>query len=263
MNRICLKNIRKSMTMEAFILGGYRTIQIAFNKSIAEEKLPKELKVYLTSEKNTLGILTNQWMEGEMFEFEIKQHLHKVLDIKQEKYIYLEKKCSTESFYECLVKRIVASDFKNCPKKCNPRTFSLPKSEEFDKIPSCEDNDKPCANIKTVEIFKATTTKLCPKLCQMVQYSGKKISVYDYKHDPYSYSFRYRFTPPHTEKIYEEYLIYDIVSMVGSVGGNLGMWIGFSFTGIISNLMKIIRNHRSEIMRPTGAVAANGDPPRV
>ena len=91
----------------------------------------------------------------------------------------------------------------------------------------------------------------------------KKISVYDYKQDPYSYSFRYRFTPPHTEKIFEEYLIYDIFNMVGSVGGNLGMWIGFSFTGIISNLMKIIRNHRSEIMRPTGAVAANGDPPRV
>ena len=242
MNRICLKNIRKSMTMEAFILGGYRTIQIAFNKSIPEEKLPTELKVYLTSEKNTLGILTNQWMEGEMFEFEIKQHLHKVLDIKQEKYIYLEKKCSNESFYECLVKRIVASDFKNCPKKCNPRTFSLPKSEEFDKIPSCEDNEKPCANIKTVEIFKATTTKLCPKLCQMVQYSGKKISVYDYKQDPYSYSFRYRFTPPHTEKIFEEYLIYDIFNMVGSVGGNLGMWIGFSFTGIISNFIKMILN---------------------
>ena len=28
--------------------------------------------------------------------------------------------------------------------------------------------------------------------------------------------------------------------MVGSVGGNLGMWIGFSFTGVISNLIKMI-----------------------
>ena len=248
MNRICLKNIRKSMTMEAFILGGYRTIQIAFNKSIAEEKLPTELKVYLTSEKNTLGILTNQWMEGEMFEFEIKQHLHKVLDIKQEKYIYLEKKCSNESFYECLVKRIVASDFKNCPKKCNPKTFTLPISEEFDKIPSCKRNEKPCANMVTVDIFRETTAKHCPKLCNIVQYSGKLSMVYNRGQGPYDYSFRYRFAPPHTEKIFEEYLIYDIVNMVGSVGGNLGMWIGFSFTGIFSKLIKMILNHgRAEL----------------
>ena len=61
---------------------------------------------------------------------------------------------------------------------------------------------------------------------------------------PYIYSFRYRFAPPHTEKIFKEYLIYDIVNMVGSVGGNLGMWIGFSFTGIISHLMKMIRDRR-------------------
>ena len=57
MNRNCLKNIRKSDSMEAFMQGGYRTIQITFNKSIPEENLPKELKVYVTSEKNTYGIL--------------------------------------------------------------------------------------------------------------------------------------------------------------------------------------------------------------
>ena len=49
MNRNCLKNIRKSDSMEAFMQGGYRTIQITFNKSIPEENLPKELKVYVTS----------------------------------------------------------------------------------------------------------------------------------------------------------------------------------------------------------------------
>ena len=226
--------------MEPFILGGYRTIQINFNKSIPQEKLPIELTAHMTSEKNSYGILTNQWMDGEMFQFGIKQNLHKVLDIKQEKYIYLGNKCSTESFYECVVKRLVAYDFKTCPKKCNPKIFSLPKSEEYDKIPFCKDNEKPCASFETVEIFQATTTKFCPKLCNMVQYSGKKIMVYKHKQGPYTYSFRYRFTPPHTEKVYEEYLIYDIVNMVGSVGGNLGMWIGFSFTGVISNLIKMI-----------------------
>ena len=71
-NRICLKIIREDETMEPFILGGYRTIQINFNKSIPQEKLPIELTAYMTSEKNSYGILTNQWMDGEMFQFGIK-----------------------------------------------------------------------------------------------------------------------------------------------------------------------------------------------
>ena len=35
--------------------------------------------------------------------------------------------------------------------------------------------------------------------------------------------------------VYEEYLIYDHVELIGSVGGTLGMCIGFSFTGVIQN----------------------------
>ena len=244
-NRICLKINRQDETMEPFWLGGYRTIQIAFKKSIPQEKLPIELRLYMTSEKNSYGISTNQWMDGEMFEFEVNQNFHKVIDLKQEKYIYLQKarsKCSHESFDECLVKRIVNTNFTNCPKKCNPMTFTLPSSEEYDKIPLCEGKEQLCANNLTVHVFRNTTTQICPKLCNIVQYSGKLIMVYNHKQGPYNYSFRYRFAPPHTEKIFEEYLIYDIVSMVGSVGGNLGMWIGFSFTGFISNMMIIIQN---------------------
>ena len=34
--------------------------------------------------------------------------------------------------------------------------------------------------------------------------------------------------------VYEEYLVYDAIDMIGSVGGTLGMFIGFSMTGVIS-----------------------------
>ena len=47
--------------------------------------------------------------------------------------------------------------------------------------------------------------------------------------------------------VYEEYYIYDAISMVGSVGGTLGMCIGFSFTGLISSLMNI-SNHAISVM---------------
>ena len=55
-----------------------------------------------------------------------------------------------------------------------------------------------------------------------------------------TFGFLYHFYDNSTT-VYEEYLIYDAISMVGSVGGTLGMCIGFSFTGIISFLINILQ----------------------
>ena len=41
--------------------------------------------------------------------------------------------------------------------------------------------------------------------------------------------------------LYEEYLVVDIITVIGSVGGTLGMCIGFSFTNMISFLMNILQ----------------------
>ena len=41
--------------------------------------------------------------------------------------------------------------------------------------------------------------------------------------------------------MYEEYWVYDMTSMIGSVGGTLGMCIGFSFTGVLSSFLRILQ----------------------
>ena len=43
------------------------------------------------------------------------------------------------------------------------------------------------------------------------------------------------------EKLYEEYLIYDIIGMVGSVGGTLGLFTGFSFAYIVTLLINFAK----------------------
>ena len=40
--------------------------------------------------------------------------------------------------------------------------------------------------------------------------------------------------------VFEEYLIFDIIGMIGSVGGTLGMCIGFSFTNVITIFFKFV-----------------------
>ncbi len=43
---------------------GYTTISLTWNESITYNKLP-DLEFYLTSEKNSLGAVYYEWMDGE------------------------------------------------------------------------------------------------------------------------------------------------------------------------------------------------------
>ena len=41
------------------------------------------------------------------------------------------------------------------------------------------------------------------------------------------------FLPPERKKIAEEYLLYDVIGVIGAVGGTMGLCIGFSIFGKI------------------------------
>ena len=82
----------------------------------------------------------------------------------------------------------------------------------------------------------------CPKkLCTTLEYSGEE-SYYNKLIDKnITVGFEYEI-PSNLVILYEEYWIYDVISMISSVGGTLGLCIGFSFTGMISFLSSLIQN---------------------
>ena len=43
--------------------------------------------------------------------------------------------------------------------------------------------------------------------------------------------------------VFEEYLIYDFVSIIGSIGGTLGLFIGFSFSKLVSIMLHQIQKY--------------------
>ena len=51
----------------------------------------------------------------------------------------------------------------------------------------------------------------------------------------------YGFETPKQTKVYEEYIIMDGMSMIGVVGGTFGLFIGFSFIGIIEYIFSLFR----------------------
>ena len=54
------------------------------------------------------------------------------------------------------------------------------------------------------------------------------------------FTLSYEFSVPEKVTVYNEYLIYDDKRVIGSVGGTLGMFIGFSFSNFVSFFIKSI-----------------------
>ena len=100
----------------------------------------------------------------------------------------------------------------------------------------------------------------CPSTCETLEYNGKIIKDESFNcfvnpNDPEISAgapnpmnmeckfmdFSYEFASPEYVKTYEEYLICDGKTMIGNVGGTFGMFIGFSFSNVISSLIEIFQ----------------------
>ena len=56
----------------------------------------------------------------------------------------------------------------------------------------------------------------------------------------HAYLFIFEFENPGKATLYTEYIIHDLISTVGNVGGTLGIFIGFSFSGFIGFALNLI-----------------------
>ena len=72
-------------------------------------------------------------------------------------------------------------------------------------------------------------------------------------------SFAYEIDPPERLTVYQEYVVYDAIGIIGSVGGTLGLFIGFSFSGLISGLIefcsKVVKSDNKEFSKEVTKVA--------
>ena len=79
-----------------------------------------------------------------------------------------------------------------------------------------------------------------PSLCINLEYIEKEAFNWKFADKNVTFKFGYEF-PSNSTTLYEEYWVYDGINAIGSVGGTLGMCVGFSFTGLISFLLNILQ----------------------
>ena len=155
------------------------------------------------------------------------------------KVIYLEKYgCSHDSYYECFALHIKKSDFAGCPSKCLPESMKSLGRINLTYIPTCNsENETACSwNHIYSDIFQNQLDDSCPKPCEILEYTGKidyieSKSVSETAND--TLKLYLRFSRPFSMTVNEEYIIYDLIGVIGSAGGTLGMFIGFTFYDLI------------------------------
>ena len=129
----------------------------------------------------------------------------------------------------------------NCTKPCkHPRYLSMcmsfSMSREINSLPLCENlEDQKCFN----EVFELTLDTTNVRPCTKVQYKVKNKNQMYSKEKQNLVTFKMSFDP-HSVKVHEEYLIYDLVAMISAIGGTMGLCIGFSFTNILSSILRYL-----------------------
>ena len=126
---------------------------------------------------------------------------------------------------------------------CIPIEFSslYRLSGNDDTFPLC--TEQVLQNFKKALAFE-DLLETCSKACTTFQYTGELTTILkgfinNSREVVIGYWFNYR----GEIEVLEEYLIYEITSVIGSIGGTLGLFVGFSFFDISAKLIHIFEDY--------------------
>ena len=222
-------------------------IYVLFNPKLSKEDLPEYVDVYLTSKVNSYGIWQGEWKEFDELAFALflKRNFYQ-LTIRTQKVKLIENDqiCvsnSENSYYKCLGTKIL--DLKqNFPLSCIPLYYSyilkLATTENFTIYEEVNESWG-----KTRKIFEGILMpngfSKCKKSCTYDGYKGKQMQLPSFNSISHSIGFKYKFQ--YLERaIIQEYLVYDWIGMITSVGGSLGLFLGFSFLDFSFHLINTL-----------------------
>ena len=111
-----------------------------------------------------------------------------------------------------------------------------------EKLPDCDNLENERCMIRVIEKFSEHIGH-CESQCEVKDYSGEP-QLSDYESplnlEDGKRADLYILSSTRTRKWIQEYEIYDTAGMIGTVGGSLGLFLGFSFYGVFSDSLEIL-----------------------
>ena len=209
------------------------SLKIYFDNDIPDDEIPN-IDVRFSTESASYGVTMWYWLDGDPISVAPAIGFQTVL-IRPQKKINLDNCNEDQTFYECFDKALEAHDYSHCPRKCSA------VSTISNTIPVCETTEEFICAYEIAKKIKNSDS--CLHQCSQTNYKLYK-SIYTEnmtsENAKRNVQIIYRI-PLKDMTIQKEYLIHDFIGMLGSIGGTLGMFIGFSFIGVISSLMKYLQ----------------------
>ena len=199
-----------------------------------------EASVFFTSEEDRYGALFTDLgrlmplkvslIPGTAVAVNLKKRVFKKLPSKGNCKQYPKDK----SFMKCMLeKQVECYGLGNQTCQCIPENNHKTQFQLF-PIPSwntcTNDTEYTCGFGKMMSCYYSKmVTKACPRSCENEKYKGQKMYLNQYPTMPNMMIMRMKYSTMNVQ-VYEEYEVQDIYTFIGTVGGSLGLFIGFSYT---------------------------------
>ena len=239
----------EQMTNQCFMINNVisseakRGVQRYLSIQIPKYVDPPSLRVYFTSKENSYGRFFREWFDGEVLNIDIEFGYKVKLQVKPVEYSYLnqDSKCTNQTFLDQWWPYMTKANFSKCDKKCSHYSTFVSEERPLCGWGTTNLKDRRCAAKAfqgNYNNFKEEVAYVRP--CHVSEYHGKIMETKSVKGNQFQLS--YTFSPPEMTFEYKERLVFDDVGMIGSVGGTLGMCIGFSFIGMASVVLDIMKS---------------------
>ena len=196
--------------------------------------------ISLVAENNSYSMYSGNFYDGETKDMSSHRGYDNWYFITPEKFIYMPEvqNCRKQPYNEELANGILEDIYQKCDQPCKPSQSQY----LFHTVPNLRDNLTYCRedNKKDAHCFMKVQTAVHNKIerrpCTKLQYKAQGSPWILTNHT----SFHLMYSQPHII-VKEEYMIYDLLAMIGAVGGTMGIFIGISFADIFDFFFEAIK----------------------
>ena len=176
--------------------------------------------------------------DGQAIEISAQKESTKWLRLSPVKYLYTKthEDCRDQPYYDQLFTKTLQLTKGNCTKSCRPPDYILCNSEHKKVFKCTNEAESKCF----YEQKRIAAKDMIEKPCTKIEYETKQWS--ESKTDNQSIEFWVEFSNPFKVTVKEEYLLFDMVAMVSSIGGTMGLCIGFSLADVTKWIMGKLEN---------------------
>ena len=214
-----------------------------------ETQKPNLFQLTITSDEDALGINLGLYGNAEALilqsiQFDNKTTIINLRETLKTRILNCNK--NGTPYQKCLAaglaKYVMSSD---CSNKCTPmlaKSYFDTYFGDADKPPVCDNLENERCVIQDEEKFMSNVSQ-CKSQCMVKQYSAKAETV-DHL-NPFSLENGKRadlflLSSTLIRTLIKEYEVYDTAGMIGTVGGSLGLFLGFSFYGVFSDALDLL-----------------------